>query len=567
MKRFFAILILLLCAIRCEAQVVASSNITAVITVTNFVTNGYFIQINSGPSREWTNYVSNPSSQIQTTNSTNATATNLWLSLANYPNTSPFVSAYMTNSNVVVLTSINGQGLTITTNASGNPGLSSTNNWCSILLFTNFFTNATAVRVPTNAVGVTEASNVAAGIFGYLNSPYLTNINNPSYAVNSSLNQWSNFVNATALAALSNFCKTLSTNNTNYSFTLWQNGSNFTWNEATNSTNFTTNFATNCYINNSNYTYNASNYLWTLFDPLFVSGKGYLDSSGDAVLSNTYSGTFTAQRLFLQQNGNASPSDGGTWFLYGSGGVNILQRGDTDGDQFIMDAQDQAQSPGHGRFETDDQRSGTSNTYIRGGAQLTLANNGPNVGGGYPIGAGIAVSGQNGILYAARPVVFQNVTAPSVAIGTFTNFASLSLPSGAATYHNALLAGDSFTNSGDTLIRTLGIKFATGGTFDIAVQFNGNTIIDSGSVVALSGGCLSFTCEVTKGSGTTYYWNSYGTGSLLSSNTFSSVGTGTITGGTTNSVIDVITDPTINYAVIYVDNVKLAPSVNWVTLP
>lgn len=405
-------------ALSCEAQ----TNITLTLTITNSVTNGYSIQINSGPARVFTNYVSNPANQIQQTNSELQTATNLWLAFSGYPNISPYVTVSMTGSNVIQFSSFG--ALTITTNSSANPGLPSTYNWCSFTLVTNTFTSETALRYPTNGLGIIEQSNAAYGIFGFLNSPYMTNAAIATAAVNAALPQWSNFINAASLAALSNAMLTAGTNTTNFIRIV-----------GTNTTNYANTLFTNAEIFAASLSTNATNYafgLGTLWSNSFASISSiapWQDAAHDVYLTNAGSGT-NSLRFYAAINGSTTMYDaaGSQFFENASGQLTAIQ-----------------DSGSINRLEVDAPASSGGTTI--GGTMLRSKTG--NIG--------LQISGYNDGIQTWSPISFSIGTIPTTVGGVLTNFWVLArnTGNGASTTNVFTIPANALTNNGDMIVRDL----------------------------------------------------------------------------------------------------------------
>ena len=337
--------------------------------------------------------------------------------------------------------------------------------------------------------------------------------------------------------------------------------SNFTWIEATNATNFTYQWAGILATNNTNFTLFASNALYGLL-PAPGSFFPWQDGSQNVLITNE----FGIPRIRAQQNGgmiggvlDMLESDGATEFFYN----------DASGDTFLMDRN---YGGANRRLEIDDQASGSSNAYLRGGLGANLAYNGPNIGSGPPTGAGIAIGGGQGTLFAGRPLVFQNVTGTTtssgaVAIGTLTNFASVQVTSDTI-YNTFSLQGDCMTNNGDAVIRDIGMTFATGSSYSVDMEFNGQVIFATGSFNSISG-AMSLRCGVTTDASGNFHYNCMATGSGLSTaNTFASVGHHSWNTATaTNFYINVIAYVGSDDITVESDNTKLAPGAKWNSLP
>lgn len=549
MKKILSILLLILACFGGQAQVSSSTNITLVLTVTNVATNGYTIQLNSGPSREWTNFVSNPANQIQiTNNSTNATATNLYLAFAGYPNINPFVQVSMTGSNVLTFSSFG--ALTITTNG---PALSATNNWCSIQLFTNVFASATALRFPTNSLGIIEQSNGAYGIFGYLNSPYLTNLSIATAAVNAALPQWSNFVNAAALAALSNHVGLLAANSTNYSSNLFVFATNYSATNTSNYFNVATNYTAIWYTNSSNYTSASSNFLYSL---LLLQPTPWQDAVHDAYITNG-GGELRFQAV---SNGDIYMYDWNS----GSAGQNFFHRHQGSGAQTLF-----IDSGNTSRLEIDESATGGGTTT---GGTLLRSSAG-NVG--------LQIGGGSESIQSYKPMAFNEAGGlPAVCIGTFTNFYDQeeNTTTTATAVDAVSIPANVLTNNGDTITRDIFVAIPTGSGATRRLEFNiagGTDIIDTGALIVTSG-FIKASCTIVRTGASSYLYSStiLTTGSVTLTNKLAS---GTVSGFNSGSGWSAITALNLTLTAgsggntgdlqVVTDAVHFSPSSTWGYLP
>jgi hypothetical protein len=541
MKRIFLILFLL-CGFKVEAQ---TQIVTGTFTVTNVATNGWTFSVN-GHLRTITNYVTAANNQILTNLDIPGVTSNIFNAFISYPETSPFMLVTQTATNVIQFQTLASLYPTLVFATNWGAAGMATANWATWVYTTNTLTNANVVRLPTNAIGAIERTNDQNWLVQLLDDPGTTN----SFSYSSPL--WRQFLGTNFGAGVTNFV--LNTSNNLYTNISWQY-TNFTTNLNTTSSNALAAFDGVLSTNNTNFTLFSSNYLFDLFFPLLGAISPWQDGSQDVFLTNSY-GVIRIQAV------NSGGSIGGGTYFYASDGSTQWLINDGNVSTLIKD------SGGAQRWESDDTRSGSGNTYIRSSTGLNLGNNGPNVGSGGAIGAGIAIGQNQGTLFASRPIVFQNVTLPAVAIGTVTNFAPPSVTSD-STYDSFTIPGDCLTNVGDTIVRYIGIKFTAATSFNIAIEFQGNNILQTGAFTSLNPGYLSIRCEVECRSGT-FYANSSAVGSQLSTNNFAFVGTGSIaTGGgnPTNFLINVVADGGSGNTLIYNDRTVLAPSGQWNALP
>ena len=541
----------------------AQSVTTATLVITNAANTNYSIQIN-GQYRVWTNPVTGLNTQIQidTNGTIGGTLTNLLAAYAVYPqpNTEIYIPAVLQTNIFTVGTNsytnllwVNSTNTICFQGYSGSPmAVILGSNWATLTTSVYTPTNFLAVRVPTNGMGLTELSNVANGLVGFLNSPFDIG------AVNSALPQWSNFVNFGELAALSNQMLINGTNTTNdinsVSNILWTN----TFYQVTNLGRYATNFTSNSiyYLTNisAGTVYLAlaalSNDFGTLANNVSYHDLGNYTGDTNSIFMTNGGGL---ERVYGQALGGAI---GGEFKIFTSGGVSYPPWlwNDTDDNTYIED------SAGHQRLQIQDPSADgwTALESSTGNLSLFIDPHNDTV-------EHFAKTTFNRAGYSSP----SSVWTPAVHSGMVTNFPALQIPSD-TTYNSLAFTGNDFTNAGDTFVRTVGFKFTASGTYSVTVEFQGNNVFQSGSMTISGAGYLSVRCEITAGTSGAYYWNSSATGSGLSTNTFASVGTGTLltgSGNPTNTVVDIVSQASSNDTWIYVDNIELKPSAGYAYLP
>lgn len=542
------VLLFLMMAFRSEAQ---TQIITAQVTITNIATNASSCTFSvNGHSRTWETIVTSPNNQLLWTNSILATATNLFYAYITYPETSPYLQVQMIASNVIQFQTTVPQSspaLVISTN-----GYLGQTNWVYWTYATNTLTNAWVVRLPTNAIGAIERMDDQNGFVSLFDDLGMTNFFDQSKPA------WREFLGTNFGAGITNWVLTnlLATSNA-----LLLTSSNYTWVQGSDSTNFTYQWAGILATNNTNFTesigLSITNWALATFLTSSTLTPPWQQSGGEPTPNILLTNGYGTERYGAQANGGAI---GGQSYLFESDGITLWLENDGVEDTLIKDR------TGGNRVEIDGFASGSSNSYIRGGMGLNLGNNGPAVGSGPAVGAGVAVGGEQGTVFAGRPIVFQNVTCPAVAVGTITNFASVGVTSDTI-YNTFSVAGDTMTNNGDSMIRDIGMTFVTGSGYSVDVEFNGQVIFASGSFNAISG-AMSLRCEVTTDASGNYHYNSSGSGSGLTTNTFSVVGHHAWdTGTATNFYINVIADVGTDNIEVETDNTLLCPGGKWNSLP
>lgn len=542
MKRFAILILLLLCGISADAQ---SNIITASVTVTNMPTNGYTFSVN-GNVRTWTNNVTSANNQIPTyqTVGTNIVglsnylqfATNFWISYISYPETG-MRSVQLISSNVIQFQTLPGQPLAIATN--GEPI-----NWVTWTFTTNHITNETVLRYPTNGLGIIEQSNAAQGLIGYLNSPYATN------AVNSLLPQWSNFVSAFSLAALSNYVGLVATNATNFTKLCGTAETNYANAMGLLITNYSSNLVYGLTNVSTGTVFNALTYFTNQFG-LLQNNVNYHDLGN--ITGNTNTILLTNEGTIKRMVANAnSGTIGGLFTFYQSDGSTVWLANESSS-TYIKD------SAGIKRLEFDD----------------TSINSGPGIFRGPNGNPDLFIAPSSDAVQLWTPMAFNEMGTstnifPAVAIGTYTNLvdAQTNIGSSETDVNTQTVPGTTMTNVGDRLVRTIGIETTTGiAGYDVKVYFNGQSIFDTGSFTALSSGRLSVTCEVTIGKSGTALYNCFAQGSALSTNDFSQIGSLNLnTSINTNTYVGLTASANGELHII-TDNIEFKPSSAWAHLP
>lgn len=471
MKRFL-ILLLLLAGLSVNAQ---SNIITATVTVTNMPTNGYTFSVN-GNLRTWTNNVTSANNQIPTyqTVGTNIVglsnylqfATNLWIAYITYPETA-VRSIQLISSNIIQLQSYPGQALTIATN--GEPI-----NWVTWSFTTNHTTNETVFRYPTNGLGVIEQSNASTALIGFLNSTFVTN------AIISTLPQWSNFVNATSLAALSNYVGLVATNATNFTKLCGTSATNYINSVGLLLTNYSSNLVYGLTNVSSGTVYLALQYFTNQFG-LLQNNVNYHDLGNLTGNTNTILLTNEGgiKRYVANANGRAV---GGKSSWYESDGGTLFMEDDLqNGGQFQI--WDERGSGATSRLEIDNTSRASGPTWLRG----------PN---GFDT---FKIMPLTDTVHHFHAITFLQSTWPAVSIGTVTNFFvdATNIGAGETAVNSFLMPAYAMTNTGDCLTRNIGLTFTASGSYDVKIYFAGSTIYDSGNFTAGASSCLTVNSDTT----------------------------------------------------------------------
>lgn len=470
MKRlslFFALLFLCLTA---RAQ---QTYITATVTVTNCATNGDTFSIN-GHQRTWTNIITSANNQIQNTNggSGNA-ATNLFYAYITYPETSPYISVTMTASNVLVFQTLPGAGsaLTIATN-----GLVGVTNWVTWSISTTTLTNAQIIRLPTNGIGNVERTNDQNWFVGLLDDLGATN----SFFYGAPM--FRQFLGTNFGAGITNFVTNLVAVTSNSLILI---SSNYAYmsgtNAMTNAYNFSTNMGqdiTNFIVDQGTSITNWADATFALIGalPPWQDITGTSVAAGSVYLTNGTPGNAQTVRL--------SAINGGDWFAYDSLGREFIQNtaANSGFDIWLEDAN------GTKRMEIDDSSDG------KGGVILLQSSSGNTPAS--PLKSDFAIAANSQAIYTAFPITFGNQLIPATAIGTVTNFFSVTASgSGEQPYDQFNIPANCLTNLGDTIIRTVALTFNGTGTYEVKVYEFNDTIFDSGTLTVTGSATMNLTCE------------------------------------------------------------------------
>lgn len=530
MKQFKSIILL---ALMCLCGVAAQAQNTVLVitaTVTNTPTNGLSVSIN-GHQRNWTNNVTSANNQLQTTNTAIQSATNFFLGYVLYPEAN--LSMRQTGSNVFQFQSFPGQALGMVTN--GPVGCT---NWVTWLTNTFTPTNAFVVRVPTNALGTIEMSNVEVGLISLIGDVRMTN------AVPTNAPAFSNFLTTGALNFVSNIVNNAATNSTNFTLStsnlLMLQSSNFVgvfsnaidpngaiWPQANGGL---------AYRNPSTVQQSClalSNFC-AQFPSGVLGGLSYQDGAANIVLTNL----FGQERMFAAV---------GSYLQLIDGAAHVFFYNDGSGNTQIWD------QAGRVRFQVNDPALANGNDILR-------APNGND---------SLTVLGLSDVVTHFSNIVFNNGKMSCVSEGIVTNFIADAPTSGssATTVNTVTIPGNCLTNAGDALIRTIGIVGAgTSGNRRVEVSFaTGGDIFDTGTISATAAQSMSVTCEVIADSATSVRYNCSSVGTGFSTTVFSQVGKKTglsLSGAVTFTVT--ITAASSSMTVI-TDQTKYAPGPSWTT--
>ncbi len=159
-------LILLFCLLFALSLSAAQPTIiTANVTVTNIAgtVNGNTIQVN-GVLRLWTNNVTTGATMIQATNTSALATSNLFRAYAQFPQSS--MTIYQPTISNILFKSFIDAAMTVTASAG----------WATVSYSTNTIgTNAYEVRIPAEAEGIYQRTNIASGLAHWLNISPNTN--------------------------------------------------------------------------------------------------------------------------------------------------------------------------------------------------------------------------------------------------------------------------------------------------------------------------------------------------------------------------------------------------------
>ena len=551
------VFIVLFAIVPCGTIHAQSSITTATLIITNGASNGFAIQIN-GQYRYFTNVSSNAYNQI--TVDTNGpggsatiagTASNVYLAFIKYPQQSVNVSIpqyltsnvwttngnfytnflYVPYTNEIQFQSYQGTALATLL----------VSNWATVSNFVYNTNTYIPVIVPTNGLGAHVSSNIFQGLVQWLNDTTYS-----SAAIVATNPIWSNFVNAVALAGLSNYVGLVATNSTNYA--------NLIGLQATNYANFVftnaTNYANTNWLGWSNTVFLGLEYFTNALGVLSQYGSyhdvGNLTGNTNTILLTNEFGTL---RMVAQADGGSGGPDNGYWDFYDSSGQHIWFQNGYGGDVTLSD------------YTTGTPRFGFHKAAENSGI---LFINGPN---NTSTAAGADVALVNNLQIRSRPSFNQgNGAIPAVIAGVVTNFPPLSVTAD-ATYNTFTFSGLDLTNSGDCVRRTIGIHMTTAGTYEFEIQFQGNDIINTGNVTCSGAASCSITCEITAAPSGVCYWNSYAIAGGATIANACSVGTFTLSTSATNTLVDIISFVGSGDVEVYSDNIFLSPSANYALLP
>ena len=527
--------------------VVGQQITTATLTITNVPTgNTNTITVN-GTTRTWTNTVTT-ALQIQTTNTIIQSWTNIFYNYAATPVSAANLSASSTN--IIQWQSFPGQPLT----ASISVG------WGTLVFTTNSLigTNSGVMRYPPAITGVYEQTNVENALIAYLNDNKMTN------TLNSAAPAFVNFLQITALNAVSNTLRTLA-------FQIGQANSNLTWTIGGNGTNYA--FA--LWLNNSNQVFNATNgipnnsaqlYSVSYFQPACavlsnvcalgtLQGLSYIEAgTGNILLANTNGVT----RLQAYDPNGVSDS-GYDFYLNYEDGNNFFHQ-DSSHNLFWFD------HSGTKRIEQDDPATTTTYWSVSSGGNDVLRSGSGN--------AGIVLNGTDTV-GVNKSLTFHNATCPTVAMGTVTNFCTSQQNSGSGlnSYNYVSIPANTMTNNGDSLIRTIGVTYnANASAKDCQISFGGSTILDTGAIANSGSGGSSIMVELTVQNASTltsatiaYRCQAISTGTSTSVKSSSgTVGSVNLVSGSPDFHINLqAVGGSTGDIHVDTDNTRLAPSANW----
>lgn len=493
---------------------------TATVTITNAsgITNGRTITVN-GTLRTFTNTVTSAQNQILTATNIPGGWTNLFYAYAAVPQSGFTLSG--TYSNVVQFQSLSGVPLTVAISSG----------WATLVLSTNWLTNAVNIRVPKSAVGVYEQTNVENGLVDYLNDNKMTTL------IDSSAKAWSNFLGTAKLNAVSNQLF-------GFSFTNSLNGTNFTRTTAGQITNFVNNLVqvTSNHFYDVTYQIDTAAYQpATAFQPacatltnlcgIDLNGVSYIESgTGNILLSNTNG----LARLRANENGDFIlywPSGSGAFRIDSSGNIYF---NDESVDRFYL----YARSGGSGKIAL---RNDSYDTLI-------LETN-----------------------YARfyQPISFNESSMAAITAGTVTNYLTDQSNSGSSdTDANSFtVPANTLVSDGDSFTRTIGIALAANSNAKkVQISFNANPVMTIAGVT-ISGGSMYATVTITRTSSSSYHYSGSGTTGASTPGTagaaYSSCGAATgvdFTSAITFKLI--LTGVSSSDLTTKIDNITFAPSAN-----
>lgn len=473
--------ILLLIAISVRSQV-----ITGIVTVTNTAgtTTGQSITVN-GSQRNYTNFIQSYQNNILATNNIFGATSNLWISYLSFVVNGVNITQPATNQ--VQFQAIN------------NPlTMSISSGWGTLSFFTNpspgTITNFAFVTAPAPSAGSVQVTNMANSIEQLLNSPAVTN------ALSATAPAFANFATLPTIVAysLANTNFTLVTSNSLKTFSL-SIGSHATNNDTIVS-NGIISIMNGLNLGSITPSPNGPAFQGPAFfmpsNNILTQIEGIFSGGVPPTLSYIEPGTLADIMLFQTNvsgvGGIVIGGLGGSWIpRYYAPSAGPLQEYFEDGIQFLR------VETSHNVEVTD--HAGTIRWQMNDPAAGTL------LGGNYWTGAGGQVGlseTYNGYISTLQPVSANTATWTTELDGTVTNFItytnSLSNSSIAVDYVQWPAYG--MITNGDSLTRDIGIEFASSSaTKQLQVNFNGSTILDTGSIANSGGsaGGISAKCVLT----------------------------------------------------------------------
>jgi hypothetical protein len=450
------IIALLLSALCVSAQPI----ITASVTVTNIAgtTNGQTISVN-GVVRTFTNNVTFANVQISTATNTTLVASNIFVAYASFPQ--PNMSLFTFPQSSVLFQSYPGSAMTVLI----SPG------WGALSYSTNSLSSATVMRAPITVAGPFEITNVANAIRDYISSQAVTNqipTNAPAMQLFKPFD--SNILN--------NAVANLGTNSTNFTLMMGLNGTNYV--------NFVTSLQSNFFWSVVGGIGSAAYQPVTAFQPASttLSNISGLDLSqlvpwltnNAIVLYNT--NALDGSQIFRLEAQPLGPMR----LYYADAGANpfLTVNGPSEGSP--NDIAIKALSSGVTRIEIQ-QPENNGQTILRDSA-------GDN---------SLTITKTSGNVLLKKPITFNTVSLPGVAMGLVTNFVNQTAYSGSGSgeLNTFTIPSGVLTNIGDTIIRRIGAGISGSGGGKIEVDFAGGSIGDTGSIATTSTGSIYVQCEIT----------------------------------------------------------------------
>lgn len=163
--RFTLATLVILCALPARS----ATEITAYITITNIpagLTSNLTVNIGTATTRYWTNNASAaPANNIQTTNTTAASATNLLLHFGSYP---VYSVGAGTPQALFLASATNTSAFTITAPLNTNLTVTFGGNWASLFYVTNTYADGGPIQWPTNLLSAFARTQALNAIVNYL---------------------------------------------------------------------------------------------------------------------------------------------------------------------------------------------------------------------------------------------------------------------------------------------------------------------------------------------------------------------------------------------------------------